>query len=426
MSIKYFFTVFLFQLLVITSFPAETDDQFELTKYITDNIRVFSEKELGNSVPAVIFPVKSNDRFGYSGDSLFVPLKYWGFSTTNSFGLHFYTCIHTFFEAYSKIDTLKNSESFFLNSGRASNAALRYINTLDKGPLLNSLLIKEYVYIPLEKYAKSVSISDGFRSTDAGKYYSMLKSILYYRADSLNIKEWLNSDKETDYSIIEVKQKPTGWKKFDIDITLRNEGATRIPFELMVDLATGPKNIKINGFNGDTTILLTEKSSCLKVIIDPFMQIPDFNRKNQQFVSTEFSNRRRAYQAFAILIWNSLSAISAFLIILLSGIMIHSLTQLFYSNNTRWTALFVLLFMILKIAMPLLLVGFNMWGFVYLINVMAAKTNPLWMAVSLGSVSMLVYWVFTKDDVNMGKLSTFLKYLLVVIFAEPIVFSLGL
>lgn len=422
----YIVIIILFQSFLIYGESTETDNQLELSKYIVEQVEIYQNSKSSVTSRSKLIPLKSENRYGISGDTLFIPKQYFGFSSTNNYGLHFYTSLFLNFEKYFKKDSIHSNESLFLNSGRASLKVLEYLNTIDSGKVLNSLLIKEYVYSPLEKNDQNIEFSKFMSYKEKNLYLSILQSILYYRLDSLNFKSYLYDQNFIDYSIISVSQDPSAWKTFDIDIKLRNLGNSKLPFKLLLDLSNGSKEIDINGFEGDTIISLQENASVLKVIIDPYMQIPDFKRDNQQFVSSEFSNKRRAYQAFAALLWNFFSALVAFIILSLIGIMVHSVTHLFYSSNYKWVTVYVTLFVMLKVAMPLMLIGFNMWGFVYFINTLAVNSSTAWIMVSLSSVSLAVYWAFTKDGVNMEKLSTFMKYILVVIFLEPIIFSLGL
>ena len=72
-----------------------------------------------------------------------------------------------------------------------------------------------------------------------------------------------------------------------------------------------------------------------------------------------------------------------------------------------------------------MLYGFNMWGFVYIMHLIYYSANMVWIGGAGAGVFFLIYFLLKKDGVRFIRLETYMKYIAVSVFLNPIVGSFG-
>jgi hypothetical protein len=403
-------------------FPSAED---ALSSYIAGTVLEFAKNKFPLQCPDTLILVKTKNYRALNGNILYVPSDIWGYKTTNNYSLHFYTGILLFLNILQKQYGEKGPKDFFFNSGRASEYALQYIRTLEeKDSMLGNLMVYNYVFRPYADLRPDILICRDY-TNDSLRFICIQKSILGYRCDSTAVDSWVFTNKNVNYAIMSVAQKPVSWKMFSIQIALKNKGELTVPFSLLLDFGRGDSTIRIGGFQNDTVIQVSTRQSLLKIVIDPEKKLFDVNEKDKSYISTEFSNKRKAYKLISILILDIISAASAIFILLFLGIFIQRLASLYFKDNLTWTCLFIALFLILKLSFPFILFGFNLWGFVYTINIISSTTSTAWIAVSGILVFATLYYLFVKDGAHMNSANSYCKYILTAILLEPFLCSLG-
>ncbi len=394
-----------------------------LTTYIVSQVLDSVKAHYPLECPERLFVIKTTGFRLLRNDTMYIPEEYWGFKTTNDYRLHFISSLLLNQQVLDK-NSNENPEAFFLNCGRALDKALDYVASLGKSDaLLKGLMVYKYLYLPYKSNDPSIIISRDFKN-DSSRFDCIAKAALCYRCDSTRISDWVYTEKKVDYRVVSVKQSPIGWKLFKVEVTLQNKGEMDVPFTLLLDFTNSDSLIQMNGFKSDTILKFTFQSTILKVIIDPYKKLFDLNESNQQAISTEFNMKRRGYLIITMLVWDIMALTLAFGVMLLLGIFIHSLTNLFYTNNNYWTALFILLFVAIKLGFPLFFFGFNMWGLVYNIFYITSRAGLLWLTFSCLLTSVIVYYAFQKDGVNMRNLGMFAKYMAGIAVLEPLLCGL--
>ena len=407
--------------LVLFSLPlfAQISQEDALTSFIVSLVLGDVRTHFPDDCPKSVVTVRTDDFRLLRHDTLFIPGGLWGFRTTNDYRLHYYAALQIYRSILSRSGGNTPGE-FFLNAGRASDLALRYLSSMEKkDSLLPGLTVYEYICKPYMTANPAVIISRDCQK-DSLEFFCVEKAVLGYRCDSTRIVDWVDTDKKCDYGIVSVSQSPEGFKKFRDKITLRNNGQMDVSFRLLLDFAGGDTVLDMKGFSGDTVLDFSFRKTLLKVVIDPYKTLFDANETNQQFVSVEFKTKRRAYLMFTLLIWDLTAAAITFGLMMLLGIFFHSLTNLFFGNNSTWTFIFVLLLIVIKMGFPFLFFGFNLWGLVYNVFYITSTVNSLWLAGSTAGTAMLVYYAWQKDGVNMRKMGAYVKFLLTFCVVEPL------
>lgn len=391
-----------------------------ITSQITDSIR----KQFPDLSPEITL-IQTQDFKLFRNDTLYVPKAYWGFNSTNDYSLHFFVAFQLYFAALQK-SAPGSAEVFFLNAGRALKSALTLLSSFEKKDSLSEgLTVYEFLYRPWVQSHPDLLIKRDYLN-DSLRYDCMARAALSFRCDSTRLEEWISTNHQPDYAIQSVFQKPEGWRTFRNDVSIANKGDLAVPFQLLLDLNGRDSLITVKGFSQDTILSITTNSTLLKVIIDPYKTLFDKDESNQQFVSMEFHSKRKAYLMFTLLIWDIAALLIAFALMLLVGIFIHPVTALFYQNNPYWVALFLLLLIPIKLGFPFLFFGFSLWGLVYNIFYLTTNISRIWMTCSLVLSAILVYGVFQKDALNTNKLGTFVKYMLILAFVDPLFCGLTL
>ncbi|OGJ90944.1 MAG: hypothetical protein A2268_09900 [Candidatus Raymondbacteria bacterium RifOxyA12_full_50_37] len=401
------------------------NEQDAMTAFIVKEALVFSRNNLPGTLPDSMVLVKTGGRKGMVKDTLCIPQDIWGFKTTNNYSLHFYTVfVIAFNTLFQLVEGERTARDFFFCAGKASDFALKYLNTFEKDRMVNDLLMYNYVYQPYMTACRQIIISRDFKDSSR-TYCCMLKSALAYRCDTSMVDEWISTTKYVDYGITRVAQKPIGWKKYEITVALRNFGSMAVPFEVLLDFDGGDTLLKVASFTGDTALTIRMNQSLLKVLLDPKKRLFDVKEDNQQYISWEFTSKRRVYKTLTLLLWDALASLSAFVLLLFLGIFIHPLTEVFYKRNPLWTGIYIFLFTGIKLSLPYMLYGFNMWGFVYIMHLIYYSANMVWIGGAGAGVFFLIYFLLKKDGVRFIRLETYMKYIAVSVFLNPIVGSFG-
>jgi hypothetical protein len=396
-----------------------------MTFFVVSQVLDRAKTQYPAETPARLVAVKTEDFRLLRNDTLFVSAGDWGYKTTNDYRLHFYSAFQVYFNILSG-QSGGSAESFFMNAGRALDRALIYTASLEKkDSLVKGLTVYQYLYLPFMLKNPQVLIQRDYWN-DTLQYDCLAKAALAYRCDSTRIADWISTGKSTDYAIVSVGQTPLGWKKFKVDITLRNNGSLDVPLSLLLDMSGKDTLLHLKGFTGDTLFAFTLTETLLKVIVDPYKTLFDTDESNQQFISAEFMAKRKAYLMLSLLVWNIAALSITFGLMLLLGIFIHSLTALFFNNNPYWCGIFVLLLIAVKLGFPFFFYGFTLWGLVYNVFYITTIISHIWLALSMALSAIAVYAAFQKDGVVIRRLGTFAYFMLALAFVEPLLSGLVL
>jgi len=357
-------------------------------------------------------------------DTLFIPQEFWGYKSTNDNRLQFLAAIILYEKAFSLSRPDTCPENFFLNSGRAGEVALKTALAKEKDTLLlSALLLTRFVYAPLTESKVLPTISRDY-GDERLKFKCMLLSYLNFRTDSTRVADWLDGTHKVDYAITGVAQVPHSRKEFEITLSLRNLGNVAIPLECLVDMNGHDTLIRIAPFLKDSLVRLTLSSSVLKVVLDPYLKLYDVDKSNQQFVSMEFKNKRKAFLMVSMVIWNLLAAIISYALMLLAGIFIHRLTTLYFSNHIAWTAIFITVLVLVKAFLPAFFFGFTLWGLLYNLFFIESIVSPFILMCSTACMASLVYYAFRKDEANLKNVRVFVGYCVTFSMVEPLLSGL--
>ena len=396
-----------------------------LSPFIVDHAIQYTRAHTGLPCPTALTLVKTERPCLMHGDTMFVPKALWGFNVTNDYRLHFYAAGELYFELQRRAEGETGAADFFRHAGRAADFALGYIASLGTtDSLLNFLILREYAARPLDD-AKLWPIIARDCVIDSLRYPCFLAALHAWRCDSTLGEQWI-AGKRPDYAIRSVEQSPSGFRRITLELSLTNKGTLQAPVTLLLDFSKGDSLIRLPGFSGDTLIRMTLNRTLLKAILDPFCQVPDADPSNQQFISPEFIGKKRALTFLTLLLWNLLALTVAFAVMGIFGFFIRRLARLFHSNNPLWTALFVLMVILIKTGLPVMIYGFNLWGLVYLITSIASSENALWMSASLTLAFLGLYYAFQKDGAVMSKMSVYSAFLALVACLEPFLCYIGL
>jgi hypothetical protein len=417
----------LLALLSLNTLGASQEDA--LTEYIFKTVRDFGAKNLPDSLLPSPVLVKTTAISRLESDTLYIPEKYWGYSSTNDYRLHLCVGLIIYQHAYEKLLGEKSEINFFKSSGMALELIMKNVKSQEKKDhILEPLLIRNFLLEPyIEGVGRSVPVQD--MNDPQLRFFAILRCALGYRCDTAMSSLWLNSSELPSYGIVKVEQMPRGGiaEGYDVKVTVKNKSSVVCPFELLLDLSgEGDSVYNIDGFVEDTTLEIFVKSSLLKVILDPYFRLMESDLSDNQLVSDEFNRKRKVFTMIILVFWNLFAGIAAFVSLFFAGLMIHRMSRLYLNNHTTWMFFWFVTFVLIKLTMPLTLFGFNMWGFFYYMQFAYNIIGAYWLLATSALATFITYYLSLKDGTSFIRYSAFIKWIMLFSFLEPLLSGIPL
>lgn len=403
--------------------PSESEDS--LTFHIINSVLKDAARQFPSTCPSVLHPVRTETLSLLRNDTLYVPAALWGFNATNDYRLQFQAGLLLFHRLLSGNSADTTAEGFYRASVAASEHALGFIHSVEQDPVLDGLILNQFALAPYRETLPGIVIRRDYRK-DSLRTFCMFKAILGHRCDSTLSSEWINGSGTADYGIVSCTQAPDGFRRFKIQLTVKNRGELATPLEIRLRFSSGDSLVRLPGFPGERTLSFDGPVSILSVELDPFHRLYTMDEEGHRFVSREYINKHRVRLMVIALIWDLTSLLIAFSLLLCTGIFIQPLTKAFYLRTRNWYAGLTLCACIIKLYLPASFFGFTMWGFVYDTTYLLVQLNDLVVVLSLAVASAVVYYAFEQDGVPMNKLASTGKFLLTVSVVEPLLLAIAI
>ncbi len=375
---------------------------------------------------AILMPkvVKSTNVPVYTGDTLFVPEDLWGFKTANSYNLHLVAALLIYQNHYEHLHNNQSDSSnhFFLSSGYALRKALRFITSLEKkDTILESLLIRSCLLNPhIGAIGNVVPYRD--RHDRQLRFFSIARAALGYRCDSTMWQTWMHSHELPSFALVSANQLPSGINKgYEIDAKIINKGTISCPIIISAVLSNGyNKFITVAPFTADTVIRFGLDASLLKVVLDPHYLLMEDDVSDNQVVSDEFIRKRRVFSMFALFAWNIISSFISYAILFIVMLFVRNIFNAFLKNHRYLLLAWFALFVIVKLSLPSILFGFNIWGFYYYLHYSFHTIQIVWLIASAFLSAAIVYYISTREEENFSKQTALMQWMIMFSFVEPL------